>query len=213
MPRSYRMLCPITRALDRLGDRWTLLIVRDLHAGPMRFGEIRSGLPGLASNLLTSRLEKLVDDGLVDKRDGRYALTALGRRTDALLWELARYGMQLPPDPDLVPPGHLRLVAVTLQSAMQRVCPAGVNVVAALVLDGEPFTVRVVDGAVTVRAGAPTAPAVTVTSSYEPLMAAAGGDVPLEVFRREHVQIQGEPAAVAGFVDLMTAVMTQAFAP
>ena len=54
--------CSVARTLSVVGDRWTLLVIRDLHAGPMRFGELLSGLPGLASNLLTSRLAKLQVD-------------------------------------------------------------------------------------------------------------------------------------------------------
>jgi len=45
--RRYRLLCPIARALDRLGDRWALLVLRDLHAGPARFGELLDGLSGM----------------------------------------------------------------------------------------------------------------------------------------------------------------------
>ena len=70
--RNYRLLCPIARALDVLGDRWTLLILRDLQAGPARFQELETGL-GLATNLLSSRLAELVDTGLVKYQvpDGR----------------------------------------------------------------------------------------------------------------------------------------------
>ena len=53
--RRYKLLCPIARALDRIGDRWTMLILRDLHAGPARFSELQSGLTGIAPNLLTDR--------------------------------------------------------------------------------------------------------------------------------------------------------------
>lgn len=212
MSRSYRMLCPISRALDRLGDRWTMLIVRDLHAGPMRFGEIKDGLPGLATNLLSSRLEKLADDGLVAKTDEGYALTELGRQTDDLLWELARFGMGLAPDPDLVRPGHLRLVAITLQNAMRRVETPPAPFTAALVLDGEPFAIRVEQSDVTVRAGSPDAPTVTAFSSYEPMMAAAGGETSLDEFRREHVRLEGEAEAVAEMRAFMTRVMTEGFA-
>ena len=80
--RRYKLLCPIARALDRVGDRWTLLILRDLHAGPARYTDLQSGLLGIASNLLTDRLRQLIDDGLVMKRDGDYgvALYVLSER-------------------------------------------------------------------------------------------------------------------------------------
>ena len=72
--RRYRLLCPIARALDRIGDRWTLLILRDLHAGPARFSELQTGLAGIATNLLTDRLQQLMTDGLVVKRAGNSLL-------------------------------------------------------------------------------------------------------------------------------------------
>lgn len=211
MRRGYRLLCPIARALDHVGDRWTLLIVRDLHAGPMRFGELLSGLPGLASNLLTSRLDKLVADGLVAHEGALYSLTELGRSTDGVLWELAQLGMRFEPDPELKRPGHLRLAAITLQNALRRVLDDDASVHAQLELDGEPFTISTAQGPVTVRYGAAESPAVIARSSYEPLMAAAAGEVPLEAFRAEHVTLEGDDEAVAAFRDVMSRVMTEGF--
>ena len=101
--RRYRLLCPIARALDAVGDRWALLILRDLHAGPARFQELETGL-GIATNLLSTRLSELGSAGLVSKSttEGRavYELTELGRQTDRLLWELSQFGARLDPDPD-----------------------------------------------------------------------------------------------------------------
>ncbi|MCB1029329.1 MAG: helix-turn-helix transcriptional regulator, partial [Microthrixaceae bacterium] len=61
--RSYQQACPVAHALDLVGERWTLLIVRDLVFGPLRFSDLRDGLPGLAPNLLSDRLRFLVDQG------------------------------------------------------------------------------------------------------------------------------------------------------
>jgi DNA-binding HxlR family transcriptional regulator len=209
--RGYRMMCPIARALDRLGDRWVLLMLRDLHAGRMRFGELREGLPGLASNLLAARLDKLQADGLVSREDGLYALTERGRATDRVLWELAQLGMSFPPDPDPRRPGHLRLVAVTLQGALRRVAPKKLRLVVELVLDGESFTIAAAAGDLTVRYGAPENPQVTAHSSYEPMMAALGGEMPLETFRARHMRVEGDPRATERFQQLMERAMTEGF--
>src|SRR5258708_1224411 len=120
--RKYRLLCPIARALDRLGDRWALLLLRDLHAGPARFGELHAGLSGIASNLLANRLADLSRDGLIRKFEGAhqvalYELTPLGQHTAHLLYELAVFGSRLPVEPDVRPPGNLRTLAVTLKVA------------------------------------------------------------------------------------------------
>ena len=85
LKRRYQLLCPIARSLDAVGDRWALLVLRDLHAGPARFGELESGL-GIATNLLTTRLADLIESGLVTRssHEGRdhYELTDSGRATD-----------------------------------------------------------------------------------------------------------------------------------
>src|SRR5918999_945416 len=67
--RSYEQYCPLARSLDLLGERWTLLIVRDLIAGPKRYTDLQRGLPGLATDLLTDRLRKLERAGVVRRRE------------------------------------------------------------------------------------------------------------------------------------------------
>lgn len=114
----YQLLCPIARALDVLGDRWTLLILRDLHAGPARFGELERGL-GLAPNLLAQRLGELIEADVVERAESAghqaYVLTDLGGRTDRVLWELSRFGGALPPETDPREPGNLRTVVLPLR--------------------------------------------------------------------------------------------------
>ena len=67
--RSYNQNCPIARGLDVLGERWTLLILRELVGGPRRYGDLRAELPGIATNLLADRLRELEDAGLVDRTE------------------------------------------------------------------------------------------------------------------------------------------------
>lgn len=67
--RSYDQYCPLACALDLLGERWTLLIVRDLLLGPKRYGDLHRGLPGLATDLLTERLRALEEAGIVQRRE------------------------------------------------------------------------------------------------------------------------------------------------
>lgn len=210
-------MCPIARGLDRVGDRWTLLILRDLHAGPMRFGELLKGLPGLASNLLVTRLDKAQRDGLVRREGQTYHLTELGRRTDGVLWELAQLGILFDPEPELKRPGHLRLAAVTLQNALRKVAPDDMKAVVHFILDHESFTIEATGEApITVRYGAPEGHGLTgdlvVVTSYELLMATAAGKMSLPRFRRDHVHLEGPPEVAAAFRDLMSVVMLDAFA-
>ena len=69
MPRSYQQNCPIAKGLDVLGERWTLLILRELIGGARRYGDLRAQLPGIATNLLADRLRELENAGLVDREE------------------------------------------------------------------------------------------------------------------------------------------------
>lgn len=97
--RSYGQFCGLARALDRVGQRWTLLIVRELLLGPKRFTDLREGLPGVATNLLTDRLRQLREDGLVRQRElpppsssTAYELTEEGESLRPVVEELIRWG-------------------------------------------------------------------------------------------------------------------------
>ena len=213
--RRYRLLCPIARALDAVGDRWSLLILRDLHAGPARFTDLLTGLQGIASNLLTDRLQQLAEDGLIEKQKSDYgvvlyALTDLGEQTDALLFELALFGGLLPPDAEPRRPGNLRTIAVTLKVACQRVVTSGTALLAALQVDDEPFTLRVRGARVEVRSGAPEAPEVTLKTAYEPMVAAGDGRLSFEDFVAQHVEITAhKPGKDLILTDLLGRAMAE----
>lgn len=101
--RSYQQNCALAIAMDRIGERWTLLIVRELLIKPRRFGELLANLNGMGTNLLTTRLQQLQDDGLVVKRApesgyANYQLTAQGQKLEEVVSCLIRWGMQFPED-------------------------------------------------------------------------------------------------------------------
>jgi len=107
--RSYAQLCGIATALDVIGDRWTLLVVRDLLLGPLRFSDLAEGLPGIGTNTLTARLKQLEVTGVVHRqllplpdRGTVYELTNYGRELEPILLALGRWGTSsmgnLPPD-------------------------------------------------------------------------------------------------------------------
>jgi DNA-binding HxlR family transcriptional regulator len=91
--RTYAQYCPIVRAVEVLGERWTLLIVREMLTGARRFNELARGLPGLSRALLTRRLRQLQDAGLVVRAaDGGYELTTAGEDLRPLVFGLAEWG-------------------------------------------------------------------------------------------------------------------------
>lgn len=192
--RRYKLLCPIARALDRIGDRWTLLILRDLQAGPARFSDLQNGLVGIAPNLLTDRMQKLMDDGLVEKKKAEfgvvlYALTELGCKTNNVLFELAMFGGRFEPDEELQRPGNLRTIVVSMRTACQRVVTRDLSFDAQLVVDGEAFVLSVNEGHVGMWVGTADTPDVVFATSYEPMISAAEGEMPMDRFLRDHVTI------------------------
>lgn len=108
--RSYGQLCAVARALDVVGDRWTLLIVRELLIlEQARFTDLQNGLPGIAPNLLTQRLQELAEQGLLYReavaapiKGSVYCLTERGRSLDGVVRELLKWGAptvpEAPPD-------------------------------------------------------------------------------------------------------------------
>jgi DNA-binding HxlR family transcriptional regulator len=105
--KSYQQFCGLARALDHLGERWTLLIVRDLLLGPRRYSDLLEGLPGITTNLLAARLRELSRTGLVLKRQAPppvraqvYELSPSGRALEAAIMELARWGSRYMSQPD-----------------------------------------------------------------------------------------------------------------
>lgn len=100
MRRSYRQYCGLARALDVVGDRWNLLIVRQLLVGPARYGELHAGLPGVATNLLVDRLRDLEGAGVIERRSAAdsapvYALTQWGAELRGPIEGLIRWSTPL----------------------------------------------------------------------------------------------------------------------
>src|SRR5215472_7815067 len=97
--RQYGQLCPIALALDVVGDRWALLLIRELFAGPKRFTDLAAGLPGVGAAVLSERLRQLEHHDVVSRRRMRpptpaqvYELTARGAALEQVLIGLARWG-------------------------------------------------------------------------------------------------------------------------
>lgn len=213
--RSYNLLCPISRALDHVGDRWTLLILRDLHAGPARFKDLQIGLTGIASNLLSDRLQVLESNGLIKKGRSEfdvslYSLTSLGEKTNHLLFELARFGSQMPRPSKIQKPGNLRTVAVSLGTACKRAVGPGHDFTATLLIDGEAFQMKARDSEAQIRVGAAENPDVIMTTSYEAMMALADGEIEQGEFVSNHVALAVfTPGKEAEFFDLLTRAMRE----
>ncbi len=92
---GFGQYCPITRAVEVLGERWSMLIVRDMLCGYTRFNELARGLPGLSRTLLSKRLRQLERAGIVDHIDDRYVLTPAGEELRADRLRPGRVGSEV----------------------------------------------------------------------------------------------------------------------
>lgn len=144
--RSYGQFCAVARALDVVGERWTLLIVRELLPGPMRYTELKRSLTGIASNLLADRLKALEANGVVERRLGDagvvYALTPWGAGLREPMEALGRWGSPLLAagrNDDVFQP---RWLALAIPALLQRTSAAP-PVECGIETDGLPMVVRV----------------------------------------------------------------------
>jgi DNA-binding HxlR family transcriptional regulator len=180
--RSYDQYCPIAAALDVVGDRWTLLIMRELTMGERRFTDLRTALPGIAPNLLSDRLRDLQAHGLVEQRElpppaarTVYAATAAGRHVVPVLRALARFGVDRldPPGDDVTVRPQMAVYAMVSPYHVPEA--AGERFHARLRVDGRTFDI-VTDGpALSLRGRPDDTPDVEIEISARDLVAARQG--------------------------------------
>jgi DNA-binding HxlR family transcriptional regulator len=174
--RIYNQNCPIARGLDILGERWTLLIVRELVGGPRRYGDLRAELPGIATNLLAERLKELQDAGLVERTDlpapvGRtvYTLSDMSwQRVLPVLQSVAWFGLDRLDPVDSGPASPLNGFLAGILLGFNPVGAAGLNATYRAEIDGRRFDFAVTEGRL---AGAHGEPLVTVTAAAADLVA------------------------------------------
>jgi DNA-binding HxlR family transcriptional regulator len=156
MSRSYGQYCGLARALDVIGDRWNLLIVRQLLLGPARYRDLMDGLPGVATNLLSDRLHDLEAVGVVERRpvpQGNavaYALTDWGRQLRGTIEELVRWSTPLMvsgPGTDVFRPEWL---AVALPALLKARVDPETSVAVGVTVDGQTFRLGVARGSIDV---------------------------------------------------------------
>jgi DNA-binding HxlR family transcriptional regulator len=199
--RRYHQYCPVARALEVVGERWTLLIVRELLLGPRRFTDLADGLPGIGSSVLAARLAELEQSGLVAKRtlpppaaSVVYELTDETRGLRPVLAALADWGMHLLGQPrrdDQVRARWLVLgLAVTAKPA--RSIP---DATYELRVDNETFHIRSHDGRLQPAQGATPHADARITLTADTLAAMAGGQLEVRSRRADRlIAIEGDTA-------------------
>jgi DNA-binding HxlR family transcriptional regulator len=159
--RTYGQYCAIARALDVVGDRWTLLIVRELLLqGPARFTDLKNGLPGIATNLLSTRLKELEDAGIVTRQDAPppvatvlYQLTDRGVALRPVLETLGQWGLPLMSADDTDDAFRAQWLAYAPTWFATDLDPAGPPAVIQLIAADEEAVIELRDGGVHTRVG------------------------------------------------------------
>ncbi len=189
---SYRQYCALARALDVAGDRWTLLIVRELRPGPRRFTDLVDGLPGISRRLLADRLRDLERDGIVTREQlpppaarQVYALTEDGRELAAAVGPLAAWGAKRLGERRRGETFRARWSAVGLALLADLDAAEGVYETYQFVVGDTVFHLTVDDGSIDVRDGHAEDPAVVVTTDEDTWAAIASGDVTARAARRD----------------------------
>ncbi len=208
--RTYGQFCGIAKALDVVGDRWTLLIVRELLArGPCRYSDLRNGLPGIATNLLASRLKELEAADIILREAAHppvashlFVLTERGRELEGVLRELGRWGMPMLEEPgqdDVFQAHWLALPAKALSDRAPDKPPAVVQ------LRAEGMTslvIEMVGGTIHVQTGRVDHPSASMAGPPELLTSVLAGTIALETAQRRGLHVTGDLSAVERMLPL-----------
>jgi DNA-binding HxlR family transcriptional regulator len=198
--RSYGEYCAIAKSLDVVGDRWTLLVVRELALrGACRYTDLRNGLPGIASNLLAERLRELEHAGVVAREDAPppiattlFRLTPRGEELRPVLDDLLRWGLPLMTEqkPDDAVRSHWLTAAIELMLTDRQ--PDAPPVTVELRIGDEPIVMETRDGAIHTRLGPADSPDATLTGPPRPVLGLLLGLLPRAEGKASGVDYEGD---------------------
>lgn len=196
--RSYGHFCALARALDVIGDRWNLLIVRELLPGALRYSELKSSLAGIATNLLAERLRTLEQHGVVERRLGdagvRYALTEWGAGLREPMEALGRWGTPLLASgrgDDAFQPRWLVLALPALLRGVSASPPVEIG----FEVEGLLIAVRLDADGPSASAAPEHSPATVLTAPVEIVVALVTGSMPVDEAIAAG-SLRGDPAEV-----------------
>ncbi|WP_176037484.1 winged helix-turn-helix transcriptional regulator [Brucella tritici] len=207
--RSYDDACAAAHALDLIGERWSLLVMRELMFGPKRFSDLRADLPGVSANVLTQRLEGLEEAGILRKTKlpppasvQVYELTEWGYESESILQTLGRWAARSPKhDPNL--PISTASFLLSLRTMMDHDRSLGMRAVIGLRLDGEDFTAQLEDDGIHIERGTAQEYDLHFESSPRMLAAAIYGGQPISALESANVlKVIGDRALAEKFVTL-----------
>ena len=204
--RSYNQYCGLAYALDVVGERWTLLIVRELVAGPRRFKDLMEGLPDISTNVLADRLRSLEQQGILRRRvlpppagSTVYELTDVGQGLETALLELGKWGSRfVPPSAEGVTVLGLNSYALTLKTFFRPEQAQGLDETYELHIGREVLQVQIARGTIAVQQGtARKADAVFYTDIETYLALLLGQIAPDAAIAEGRIRVEGDPAALS----------------
>lgn len=206
--KTYGQFCSVAKSLDVIGDRWTLLVLRELLLqGPCRYTDLAHGLPGIASNLLSDRLKALEESGLVRREAAPppvattlFHLTGRGRATEPVLAALARWGtgfVEGTPSPDEQFRSYWfpYSVAAYLRDRDPCASPVSVQLVTAI----GSWTVTATSTGTDVREGTAEAPDLTLEGHPRLVLGLLSGSHTLDEVRADGLVVTGDATVLATF--------------
>jgi DNA-binding HxlR family transcriptional regulator len=215
--RSYNEYCAIAKSLDVIGDRWTLLIVRELaERGACRYTDLRNGLPGIASNLLAERLRELERADVIAREDAPppiattlFTLTPRGEQLRPVLHDLTRWGLPLMVEQDPGDAVRSHWLAAALELMLTDPQPDAAPATIELQTGDQPITIEICDGRIRTRLGHSESADATLAGPANPIMGLLLGLLDLVGAEARGVTLQGDPA----ILDRIAASTTPAAAP
>jgi DNA-binding HxlR family transcriptional regulator/putative sterol carrier protein len=208
--RSYHQFCPVARGLDVIGERWTVLVARELMFGPRRFTDLQQGLPGIGPNVLAERLRSLQDAAVVRRTklpppaaSTVYEFTELGEDLKPLLREMFRWGLNFIGAPRADDSFRLSWTLGAMRASVRPGAGRGVREAYEFRVADEVFHVRVDDGEVEVEQGPAEDPAFVWTGDIETLLEIGTRQItPADALAREGVSFEGDTEAGARALDI-----------
>ncbi|MBT8492236.1 MAG: winged helix-turn-helix transcriptional regulator [Deltaproteobacteria bacterium] len=184
MPRRYLQHCALAKALDVIGDRWVLLLIRELLIGPKRFRDLREALPTMGTNLLSARLKQLKQAGVIGTQPlpggNHYALTERGQALEPLVLELVRWGMPLLASREKGSMSRLEWDTVAMRAVFDPKVAAGVSVAYQFEVGDEVIHAIVDDGALRTGPGPADGPDMTLATDRRTWTAITSGRLSLQ---------------------------------
>ena len=199
--RSYGQYCPLAKSLDVVGDRWSLLIVRELMIrGPARYTDIRNGLPGVATNLLAGRLRELEQAGVVRREAAPppvattlFHLTPRGQELRPVLKAMAQWGLPLMSEALEGDVFRSHWLASPVSLYLADSMPEGPPVTIEIRTGDEPMVIETVDGAVRARPGQAPHPDAVLTGPPRVVVDLIMGRIDVAEARARGLEYEGDP--------------------